>query len=71
LRRQPARTSRGNHQMLLFLDIDGVLHPAPPYNRETGVLSRLARFESVMRDFPGWNVVISSSWREAFNLETI
>jgi len=57
--------------MLLFLDIDGVLHPAPPYNRETGVLSRLARFESVMRDFPGWNVVISSSWREAFNLETI
>ena len=57
--------------MLLFLDFDGVRHPAPPHNRETGVLSHLERFESVIRDFPDWSIVISSSWREAFSLETI
>lgn len=57
--------------MLIFLDFDGVLHPAPPHNRDTGVMSCLERFEAVMRDFPGWNIVISSSWREAFDLETI
>lgn len=56
---------------LVFLDFDGVLHPTPPHNRNTGVLSHLERFESVMRDFPSWNIVISSSWREAFDMETI
>lgn len=57
--------------MLLFLDFDGVLHPAPPHNRDTGVMSCLERFEAVTRDFPGWNIVISSSWRQAFSSDVI
>ncbi len=55
----------------LFLDFDGVLHPASPFNRDAGALCHLERFESVMRDFPDWKIVISSSWREEFSLEEI
>ena len=57
--------------MLLFIDIDGVLHPAPPHNRDVGVLCHTERFESIMRDFPGCQIVISSSWREQFDLDTL
>lgn len=57
--------------MLLFLDFDGVLHPAPPHNRNIGVMSCLERFETVMRDFPRWSIVISSSWRQAFSFDVI
>lgn len=57
--------------MLLFIDIDGVLHPVPPHNHEVGVLCHMDRFESIMRDFPGCRIVISSSWREQFDLDTL
>lgn len=57
--------------MLLFLDIDGVLHPAPPYNREAGVLCHVTRFESIIRDFLNCQIVICSSWREQFDLDTL
>lgn len=57
--------------MILFLDIDGVLHPTGPSNGDKGVLCHLHRFEAVMHDFPNWKIVISSSWREEFSLETI
>lgn len=57
--------------MLLFLDFDGVLHPAPPYNRDMGVFCHLERFEAVMREFSDWEIVISSSWREQFELDEL
>lgn len=57
--------------MILFLDIDGVLHPVSPFNRDVGVLCHLSRFEGVMRDFPEWGIVISSSWREEFSLDIL
>ncbi len=55
--------------ILLFLDFDGVLHPAPPHNRDVGVFSCLEKFEAVLRDFPELKIVISSSWREQFDLD--
>lgn len=45
---------------LLFLDIDGVLHPV---DRAEGVFSCKPLFEVTMRDFPDIEIVISSSWR--------
>lgn len=51
--------------MILFLDFDGVLHPL---NREHGVMSRMPQFESVMRDHSEVDIVVSSAWREAYNL---
>lgn len=45
---------------VLFLDIDGTLHPI---NRSKGVLSSLQTFEEVVRRSPAVEIVISSSWR--------
>lgn len=59
--------------MILFLDFDGVLHPQ--YDGEptpvSEVFCHLPRFESVMRDFPCVNIVISSTWRSQFTLEEL
>lgn len=51
--------------MLIFLDIDGVLHPQNPFE-PLGELAfcHLPRFEKVVRDYPNIEVVISSTWRE-------
>lgn len=51
--------------MILFLDFDGVLHPAVDGEPTSAgeVFVHLPRFESVMREFPGVDIVISSSWR--------
>lgn len=57
--------------MILFLDIDGVLHPVSPFNKDVGVFCHLQRFEVVMRDFPEWLIVISSSWREEFSTDVL
>lgn len=51
--------------MILFLDFDGVLHP---FDCPHGLFTLLPEFERVMRDFPGVDIVISSSWREAHTL---
>lgn len=52
--------------MLLFLDFDGVLHGLgePPF-------VRLPRLESILRDHPRVEVVLSTSWREAYGLEKL
>ena len=54
--------------MILFLDFVGVLHPFFPRNdrsdAENQFFSYLPRLEAVLRDFPEWKVVITSSWRE-------
>lgn len=59
--------------MLIFLDIDGVLHPehdgeATPADQ---VFCHLPRFEAVMRDFPMVEIVISSMWRYQFTLDQL
>lgn len=48
--------------MILFLDFDGVLHPDPCTDAGM-LLCHLPRLESVLRDFPSVQVVISSTWR--------
>lgn len=53
----------------LFLDFDGVLHPL---NKQSDRLFvRVVHFERVMRQFPTWQIVISSAWREGSTLETL
>lgn len=51
--------------MILFLDIDGVLHPTPLMGRpgDVDLFSSLHLFEEVLRRAPFAQVVISSSWR--------
>jgi hypothetical protein len=53
--------------MLLFLDFDGVLHPEPSFQSET-LFCHLPKLESILRDFPNVDVVISSSWRDTRTL---
>lgn len=52
--------------MILFLDIDGVLHPKPVPGRsgETDMFVSLHLLEGVLRQVPHVEIVISSSWRE-------
>lgn len=55
----------------LFLDFDGVLHPqyeGMPTPADQ-LFCHLPRFESVMRDFPKVQIVISSTWRYKFTLD--
>lgn len=51
--------------MLIFLDIDGVLHPA---DRRQGTFSCLREFESLVRQFHDVEIVISSSWRIDYSI---
>ncbi len=55
--------------MILFLDIDGVLHPDPPQPDQR--LRSLPRLVAILRDFPQVDVVISSLWREHFTLDQL
>ncbi|PWF55503.1 HAD domain-containing protein [Massilia glaciei] len=56
--------------MILFLDFDGVLHPE--HEREPTpadrVFCHLPRLETILRDFPRVEVVISSMWRHDYTL---
>jgi len=53
---------------ILFLDFDGVLHPATPRRdrpvAESRKFSYLPRLERVLREHDDWQLVITSSWRE-------
>lgn len=55
--------------MILFVDIDGVLHPDPPQPDQR--LRSLPRLVEVLRDHPQVEVVISSLWREHLSLEQL
>jgi len=55
--------------VILFLDIDGVLHPDPPQPDQC--LRSLPRLVEILRDFPEVEVVISSLWREHLSLEQL
>lgn len=52
--------------MILFLDIDGVLH-----GLGRPIFENLQRLEAVLREFPQVDVVISSSWRETYPWDVI
>lgn len=58
--------SRGAN-VIVFLDIDGVMHPI---DRRDGIFSCLDRFESAMRDCV-CDIVISSSWRTEHTIEDL
>ena len=55
--------------MILFLDIDGVLHPDPPQPDQR--LRSLPRLVAVLQDFPLVEIVISSLWREHLSLDQL
>jgi len=65
--------SSPNATCYLFLDFDGVLHPQ--YEGVTTpaeqLFCHLPRFESLMRDFPNVEIVISSTWRYRFTLNQL
>jgi hypothetical protein len=50
--------------MILFLDFDGVLHPAVNYD-SAQLLSKLPLLEAVLRIHHQVDIVISSTWRES------
>ncbi|MCU1775210.1 HAD domain-containing protein [Pseudomonas sp. 13B_3.2_Bac1] len=53
--------------MIIFLDIDGVLHPLFPRKdrpgKESAPFAYLPRLSAILRDYPDTHVVISSTWR--------
>lgn len=61
--------------MILFLDIDGVLHPLMPRRdrpqSEAGQLSYLPRLAKVLSQYPEVQIVISSTWRVTRTLDQL
>jgi hypothetical protein len=56
--------------MILFLDFDGVLHPAV-CSADAELLCCRPLLESVLRDCPDVDIVISSTWRERRTLSQL
>ncbi len=56
-------------ELLLFLDFDGVLHPHEHYRQ--ACFSCLPRLEALLHDYPGVKIVVTSSWRECFDLSEL
>ena len=62
----------GDSNDLLFLDIDGVLHPVGvDYSFSSRFFSHLPRLEELLREFESVDVVISSDWRLAESIEQL
>ncbi|MGJ7572603.1 HAD domain-containing protein [Variovorax sp. RB2P76] len=62
----------GDTSDLLFLDIDGVLHPVGgDYSFSSRFFSHLPRLEELLREFESVDVVISSDWRRAESIEQL
>lgn len=61
--------------MILFLDVDGVLHPLIPRKdrpaSESAQLSYLPRLAGVLSQYPGVQIVISSTWRVTRTLDQL
>ena len=55
--------------MILFLDVDGVLHPLLAHKSKP--MSCLPRLAAVLWDFPEVQVVITSTWRLTRSLEDL
>ncbi|MDP9993999.1 hypothetical protein J2W28_004300 [Variovorax boronicumulans] len=57
---------------LLFLDIDGVLHPVGmDYSFSSRFFSHLPGLEALLREFESVDVIISSDWRLAESIEQL
>ena len=56
--------------MILFLDFDGVLHPAVNYDPAL-LLRKLPLLEGVLFQVPSIEIVISSTWRETRTLREL
>ncbi len=54
---------------LVFIDFDGVLHPAGC--ERSRYFCNLERFEAVMREHPQAGIVIASTWRNAFPMSEL
>lgn len=57
--------------MNLFLDIDGVICPSFFSGRNCSTRCQTERFETIMRDYPEWNIVITSGRREKESLPAL
>ena len=57
---------------LLFLDVDGVLHPVgADYSFSSRFFSHWPRLEELLRELDSVDVVISSDWRRAESIEQL
>lgn len=62
----------GDSSDLLFLDIDGVLHPVGvDYSFSSRFFSHLTRLEELLLEFKSVDVIISSDWRLAESIEQL
>ncbi|CAN7659622.1 HAD domain-containing protein [Variovorax paradoxus] len=62
----------GEPSDLLFLDVDGVLHPVgADYSFSSRFFSHLPLLEELLREFKSVDVIISSDWRRAENIEQL
>lgn len=67
-----ATGNTGDSSDLLFLDIDGVLHPiGTDYSFSSRFFSHLPLLEKLLREFRSVDVVISSDWRLAEGIEQL
>jgi hypothetical protein len=62
----------GDPSDLLFLDVDGVLHPVgADYSFSSRFFSHLPGLEGLLREFRSVEIVISSDWRLAESIEQL
>ncbi|MEJ1130732.1 HAD domain-containing protein [Variovorax sp. CCNWLW225] len=68
----PRTTRTDDSSALLFLDVDGVLHPVgTDYSFSSKFFSHLPLLEELLREFSSVEVVISSDWRLADSVEQL
>lgn len=63
-----ARFTQGLFTMLIFLGFDGVMHRA---GEDRVPFEHRDAFEALLREHAHVNVVISSSWREVFDVDSL
>ncbi len=62
----------GGSSDLLFLDVDGVLHPVGvDYSFSSKFFSHLPLLEELLREFTSVDIVISSDWRRTESVEQL